>query len=108
VLHFFHDEEDPFGLVARLMDAVPSGSYLVISHLTADMEPSMVAVAESPGDRAEYDFILRTRDEVARFFDGLEMVGPGLASMEEWLPAETPLSLRKWAKTFYGAVGRKP
>jgi hypothetical protein len=108
MLHFFRDEQDPVGLVARLVDAVPSGSHLVISHLTADFEPLMRDVAESPGDQAEYEFILRTGDELARFFDGLELIEPGLVAMNEWLPADAPGGLRTWAKTFYGAIGRKP
>ncbi len=109
MLHFFHDTEDPYGLVAQLMNAASPGSYLVISHLTADFEPEkMRAVAESPGDKAEYEFILRSHDEVGRFFQGLELVGPGLASMDQWLPPGTPSGLHRWARTFYGAVGRKP
>lgn len=108
MLHFFRDAEDPFRFVARLMDAVSPGSYLVISHLTADFDDKMVAVAESPGDKAEYQFILRSHDDVARFFQGLEMVDPGLASMDQWLPPDAPAGQRTWAKTFYGAVGRKP
>jgi hypothetical protein len=108
MLHFFRDELDPQGLVARFMDAMPSGSYLVISHLTADLVPEMVAVAESPGDDAEYEFILRTRDELAAFFQGLELVGPGVTSIADWLPSDTPGPQRQWADTFYGAIGRKP
>jgi hypothetical protein len=108
ILHFFRDELGPQGIVARLMEAMPSGSYLVISHLTADLVPEMVAVAESPGDDAEYEFVLRTRDELAAFFEGLELVGPGVTSIADWLPSDTPGPQRQWADTIYGAIGRKP
>lgn len=108
ILHFFRDNLEPQRIVAQYMDAMPSGSYLVISHLTGDFAPEIFAVAESPGDQAEYEFVLRTGGEVAGFFAGLELADPGLASVGEWLPASTPGPQKRWGESFYGVIGRKP
>jgi hypothetical protein len=81
-----------------------------MSHLTADMFPEiMQRLADAPGDEAQYVFVMRSRDEVARFFDGLEMAGPGLTLLEEWLPAsETPLAHPESARMHWCGIGRKP
>jgi hypothetical protein len=110
LLHFFPDSDGPHELVRRLMSSMPSGSYLAMSHLTADMFPEiMQRLADAPGDEAQYVFVMRSRDEVARFFDGLEMAGPGLTLLEEWLPAsEKPLAHPESARMHWCGIGRKP
>jgi hypothetical protein len=110
VLHFFRDDEDPYGIVARLVDAVPSGSHLVISHITGDMQPELIArLVEAPGDQASYAFIPRSRSEMSRFFDGLELSDPGIAPMSRWLPAGTDPKIAESADVFYYCgIGRKP
>jgi S-adenosyl methyltransferase len=109
LLHFFPDESDPQGLVARLMAVVPPGSYLAISHMTADLEPEkMGALAEAPGDQAQYVFVMRTKAEVARFFEGYEMAGPGLSPLEDWLPDDQPAAFPETARMHWCGVGRKP
>jgi hypothetical protein len=110
LLHFFPDSHGPHELVRRLMSSMPSGSYLAMSHLTADMFPEiMQRLADAPGDEAQYVFVMRSRDEVARFFDGLEMAGPGLTLLEEWLPAsEKPLAHPESARMHWCGIGRKP
>ena len=112
-LHFFSDAADPQATVARLVTALPAGSYLVVSHLTADREPEkMRALTEAPGDDAQYEFIMRSHDEVAAFFSGLEFTDAGsragVGSMEGWLPDATPAPQREWARMYCCAVGRKP
>jgi S-adenosyl methyltransferase len=111
ILHFELKDCDPYEVVARLMGAVPSGSYLVISHLTQDIQPEVMAklaeVVES-NPSMDYRFVMRTRAELARFFDGLELVEPGVAPMAEWLPPDTAPDLREWSAMYYCGVGRKP
>ena len=83
VLHCLPDEADPVDVVRRLLAAVPSGSYLLVSHLVGDEKEARdyltnFMLARSPWGR------VRTRDEVARFFDGLEVAEPGLVDVAEW------------------------
>jgi hypothetical protein len=104
VLHFLEDADDPYGHVATLVDALPSGSYLALSHGTVDHQtPEQLAamariIRTTPGQ-------FRTHDEVARFFSGLELVEPGIVSVAEWRAKDGPSA----AETeMYGAVARKP
>lgn len=115
VLHFVPDDADPWGLVARYVDALPSGSYLALSHGTADY------LSEQLRDRALQIYrrtpnppVDRTRTEVQRFFTGLELVtpyegaDPGITFAALW-GAEDPVAADSdGARGFYAGVGRKP
>ncbi|RKN47847.1 SAM-dependent methyltransferase [Micromonospora endolithica] len=111
VLHFVRDDEDPYGLVRRLVDALPSGSYLVMSHVTADYFPPEQARAargsQSFGPHGVMAF--RTREEFTRFFDGLEILDPGVVSVAEWRSGDEP-GVRPTAAEagIHCAVARKP
>jgi S-adenosyl methyltransferase len=109
VLHFFADEGDPYGLVKQLLHAVPSGSYLTVSHLTGDFAPdAMTKVVEQLNRSTSEPFVLRPRTKIVRFFDGLDLVEPGLVQVDEWRPdPDTSAPASKWQPCFYGAVGRK-
>jgi hypothetical protein len=108
VLHFFRDEDDPHGLVARLVDALPTGSYLAMSHMTADMEPEVMArLTDAPGDDASYVFVARTKAEVERFYEGLELVR-GVSVLAEWLDDDQQPHWPGVARMHWCAVGRKP
>jgi hypothetical protein len=88
VLHFVADADDPYGIVARLMAAVAPGSYLVIVHASSDVGADVGAEIQSRYNQMMGPQVrLRTRDEVARFFDGLEMTGEGLISGRGWTSA---------------------
>ena len=91
VLHFLDDSEDPHKIVARLVDALPSGSYVVLTHITnevlTDDEVAGVARAYS---KASAGMHLRTRDDVARFLTGLDLVEPGLVLAPYWRPETEP------------------
>src|SRR6201992_2831318 len=88
VLHFIPDADDPWQVVRRLMDAVPSGSYLVIAHAAGDIEASGMSQAMALyNQRSATPINLRTRAGVARFTDGLELTGPGLVPVGEWVGA---------------------
>ncbi|HST84208.1 MAG TPA: SAM-dependent methyltransferase [Kineosporiaceae bacterium] len=106
ILHFIREEEDPYGLVRRLIDALPSGSYLVISHGTGEwLTPEIIA--ESATGPAPIWF--RSRAQFARFFDGLDVLEPGIVSAAHWR-AENEDQPRPSAQevSMYSAVARVP
>ena len=87
VLHLISDQEDPWGIVAKLVDAVPSGSYLVITHPASDLLPETQGEASKRyNQNVATHQTLRTRAEVARFFDGLELLDPGMEQWHLWRP----------------------
>jgi len=108
VLHFITDEEDPYAIVRRLLDALPSGSYVALSHGTLDfIPPEVKAAAEASSVRS--DMYGRSRDEVARFLDGLEIVEPGITVASEWRAEEEPQPRPAPSEvSVYGAVARLP
>jgi len=108
VLHCIPDADDPAALVAQLVAAVPSGSYLVISHPARDIHTSQVTTAtDRMNPMMSEPVTLRTRDEVSPFFAGLDLVEPGLVQLHRWRPGpEGPVPDHDIAN--YGAVARKP
>jgi hypothetical protein len=89
VLHFVPDAADPYGIVARLMDATAAGSYLVIGHGASDIRADAVPeMTRRYNERSSAPITLRTRAQVARFFDGVELVGPGLVPLSQWWPPD--------------------
>jgi hypothetical protein len=87
VMHLISDEDDPSGIVARLIGAVPPGSYLAMSHPAADIDADAMADAQQRQNQAQAEQVtFRRREQVERFFDGLEMVEPGLVRAPEWRP----------------------
>ncbi len=109
ILMLVQDAEDPYGIVARLLDAVPSGSYLVISHPAGDVDAGEIAEAyERLNERmGATQGTLRSHAEVARFFDGLEMVEPGLVQLHRWRPDPGDVGLDRDVPAYAG-IGRKP
>lgn len=110
ILHLIPDGDDPYGIVAQLVDAVPAGSQLVVSHLTPDVEPeAMAQLAERLNESARETFVMRDGAAFARFFEGLEIIEPGIVQIDEWRPDATPVTrTNDWVPSLYGAVGRKP
>jgi len=108
VLHFIPDADDPYAIVTRLMDAVPSGSYLVVSHAASDIAPEASAEMARRYNRMSSATITpRTRDQVARFFDGLDLLPPGLVPMSEWARSGE-IDPAAGALVGYSAIARKP
>jgi O-methyltransferase involved in polyketide biosynthesis len=88
VLHFIPDEDEPYEIVRKLMDAVPSGSFLVIVHAPSDLHPDEMAEQTRLYNESGAEFMRpRSQEEILRFFTGLELIGPGLAALYAWLPA---------------------
>jgi hypothetical protein len=105
ILHVIPDSEDPQAIVATLMDAVPSGSYLAISHGGSDLldrEARQGILDAMQTSQQQYSY--RTHAQVARFFAGTDLVEPGLVPVEEWRPDPGNPSGHSPG---WGAVGRK-
>jgi O-methyltransferase involved in polyketide biosynthesis len=105
ILHFIPDDDEPREIVRRLLDAVPPGSFLVILHAPNDIRGDEVAeMARRYNANAAARINPRPRAEVARFFDGLEMIGPGLVNLTEWWDSKEPDT----GLAGYVGIGRKP
>jgi len=107
LLHAIPDADNPHEIVAGLLDAVPVGSYLAISHGAADLLGQELSqnIDESWKDRIQQQFTWRSREQVARFFAGTDLVEPGLVPVEEWRPE--PGTADEGKSAIWGAVGRK-
>jgi hypothetical protein len=107
ILHLIPDEDDPHGIVATLMDAVPSGSYLMLSHPAGDIRAAEVAeMARRVNARlGPTRGTMRDKAEVERFFNGLDLVEPGVSEPQLWRPAGpvNPAEIAVWC-----GVARKP
>jgi hypothetical protein len=108
ILHYVPDEWGPAGILATLLDALPSGSYLVASHISAEHDPA-VAAWERADRAAGIPAQMRDSSEFARLaFAGLELVPPGVVPVSEWRP-RTPGPRPTAAEvSTYGGVARKP
>jgi hypothetical protein len=89
MLHHVPDGDDPYGIVARLVDAVAPGSYLVLSHPASDIDVAAVTeVARRYNARVPAGQQRRSRDEFAQFFTGLDLLEPGIVPTTQWRPTE--------------------
>jgi SAM-dependent methyltransferase len=87
VLHFISNAEDPWRIVATLRDALAPGSYLVLSHGTDENDPGRAQAAEKLYNRSvSTQAHARSRPEIRRFFDGFDLVDPGLVYIPQWRP----------------------
>jgi hypothetical protein len=106
ILQFIPDEDDPGGIVGRLMTAVPPGSYLVISHPANDIEADKMAdMAGRLNQLMAQKVTLRSKAEVSRFFDGLELADPGVVRAPEWRPASPAEAASP--STMWGGLAKK-
>ena len=107
ILHLIGDQDDPGGIIGQLMAAVPAGSYLALSQVASDIEAEQMAEAAKRYNRlARQTQRHRTHAEVLRFFDGLDLLEPGLVPVQRWRPA-SQLEARAHS-AMWGGVGRKP
>jgi hypothetical protein len=106
ILQYVPDSDDPHGIVRRLMQAMPSGSYLAVSDTASDIDTERVSgtTAQLNTRMGPARLTLRSRDEIAGFLDGLELVDPGLVPLPEWRALANPT----YVIPCYAAVGRKP
>jgi SAM-dependent methyltransferase len=115
VLQFVADEQDPWGIVREYARALAPGTHVAISHVTGDSKPPLsVAVCRDVFSRSSQDIYPRTRAEVERFFDGLEMVSPGartapaVVHVGEWGADDRALADSDGSRWSYCGVGRRP
>jgi hypothetical protein len=108
ILHFITDAEDPARILAVFRDALPAGSYLALSHATADLRPAAARDAAAVYDHATSPVTLRTRAQVAAFFDGWDLVKPGLVQVPLWRPDGRRPRQRQLDRAWvYGGIARK-
>jgi hypothetical protein len=110
VLPFIADAEDPWRIVATLRDALAPGSYLVLVHATDESRPLVAQAAEKVYNRTVSTNVrVRSRADILRFFDGFELVDPGLVYIPEWRP-DSPEDVPEDPAKFWAlvGVGRKP
>jgi hypothetical protein len=109
VLHFMPDEDQPGAVLKKLVDALPSGSYLVSSHTTAEYAPQSIYGAGKAYERGGLRGAVRTADEFADLvFSGLSLVPPGVVLVSEWRPEPGTLPPSAAEVGTNGAVARKP
>ncbi|MFF2502887.1 SAM-dependent methyltransferase [Streptomyces sp. NPDC058067] len=110
VLHFVEDADDPRRAVAELRDALAPGSLLIVTHAAYEGIPLPAERAAGTVDvykNIRKPLIMRSRDEIARFFEGYEMAEPGLVPMADWRPENAPADEDPYAFSGYAGVGRK-
>jgi hypothetical protein len=108
ILHLIPDSGHPARIVARLMSALPAGSYLVLAHPASDIQPTAMAEMTKRVNERMRDAkaTMRTRAEVTSFFEGLELLTPGVVQPQQWRPGpatEAPAEVTAWC-----GVARKP
>ncbi len=107
ILHFVPDDQDPYGIVRRLVQRLPSGSYLAISHGTGDLDPVETDRAVRSYQASGIAVQARSRAEVGRFFEGLELIEPGVEIVSSWRPEPTAAGSAAAPQVgVYGAVAR--
>ena len=107
VLHFLEDRDNPWAAVGAFKAQMAPGSYLVLSHVTGDDTPAdVIRQAAEVYQNASAPGMARSREQIARFFDGLDMVSPGLVDPAEW--RRPHLEKRSRPALFYSGVGCKP
>ncbi|MGH3320379.1 MAG: SAM-dependent methyltransferase [Streptosporangiaceae bacterium] len=109
VLHLLPDADDPWGIVAQYRDAIPSGSYIAISHGGYEGRDGLAARASELSRRSTHAFSPRSRERIEALFDGFELVDPGLVHLAVWRP-DSVEEARSFPEGFpdFAGVGRKP
>jgi S-adenosyl methyltransferase len=106
IFHFITDDENPIGIIRTFADAMPSGSYLILTTAHHDSKPEESARASRMYRRASSPMVTRSKRDIATFFEGFELVEPGLACTCEWRTTEPPEY--DDPADLYGGVGGKP
>ncbi|WP_370076919.1 SAM-dependent methyltransferase [Streptacidiphilus sp. MAP12-16] len=107
VLQFVPDDLDPVGIVRRLLEPLPSGSFLALSMVTTDSNPAIADVVREYNARG-INVQARTRGQVEKFFEGLDPVDPGVVLVHRWRPDGSATGLDDADVAMYGGVARKP
>ncbi len=109
ILQLLTDDDDPYRLVAELTAAIPSGSFLAVTHVAGDMgrmTPGALEAARRLSELLPQRVNPRSQAQVTRFFDGLELIDPGVVPIQQWRPASDDEVAAQAA--LWGGVARKP
>ena len=106
ILHFVADADDPAGIVRTLREAMAPGSYLILSHTIDESAVEVTGTAQSGFQRAGTPLFPRTRAQVLTFFDGFELLDPGLVEVHTWRSSETDEAAGSSSWILAGGVGR--
>jgi hypothetical protein len=109
LLHFVEDKDDPWKTVREISDSLAPGSLLVVSHSSADEGP-MRNVGPEVRDvyrQTSSPLITRSRSEIKQFFDGFDLVEPGVVPLPRWRPEDMPETADPLLLSGYAGVGRK-
>jgi hypothetical protein len=107
ILHFIRDADNPYEVVATLRNAMMPGSFLVVSHGTGDEAPEISSVtAKEAYDSATAALVRRSKSQFERFFDGLDMVSPGVVGAQRWRQDPSPTAALPVG--VYAGIGRQP
>jgi hypothetical protein len=108
ILQLIPDADDPAGIVARLIGALPAGSWLAIAHPASDVAPDkMAAMADRYNRRVATATTLRTHAEISAFFAGTDLLPPGVVQYPQWHPGEPAREAASEVAAYCG-LGRKP
>ncbi|MCT9935091.1 SAM-dependent methyltransferase [Planotetraspora sp. A-T 1434] len=107
VMHFISEEDEPARILTTLREALPAGSYLVLSHGTLDGRSEAVRAGTQVYSKTTASATPRTRDEIRALFDGFELVDPGLVWLPEWRPLQPEFIDPPESSLIYCGVGRK-
>ena len=109
IMHFVPAADDPYGIVRRLMDAVPSGSFLVVCHAASDIQPEVVVPGMDLYNRvSSTPLSLRSGEQVGRFFDGLDLIEPGVVPLDQWWPPDEVEPGAAGMLAGWAGIARKP
>jgi hypothetical protein len=106
ILHCIPDEDKPYQLVGDLMEAVPPGSYLAVTHPARDQLEVATRAEQSLTESMGQKVTFRSREEVTRLFAGLELLDPGVVPIQDWRP-DSILDLHSAPTAMWGGVARK-
>jgi S-adenosyl methyltransferase len=107
ILHCIQDSDDPAGIVHSLMNAVPSGSFAALTHPARDQLEVAIKAEALLSESMRQKVTFRTRDQVAGFMTGLELVEPGVVPIQEWRP-DSVLDFNSAPTAMWGCVAGKP
>jgi hypothetical protein len=108
VLHFISDDDDPYGIVARLLDAVVAGSFIALAHGTKVPElAEALEASKKLYQRTPTPAYPRSREEIARLLAGLEIIEPGIVPVTDWRPDPSTSAGESWPSVL-ATVARKP
>ncbi|WP_433657717.1 SAM-dependent methyltransferase [Nocardia sp. CA-128927] len=103
VLHYVMDEEDPAGILAEFRDVMAPGSFLAITHASGDTHPDFIGQSQEDTNNSPSQVVYRTREETTAYFDGFDLIDPGIVPAQDWLDGDLPAT----RLVIYGGIGRK-